>query len=238
MGNAVAAAPLEKFMGVFGAAHLTGYVPLYTKNVAKVQQCATLFGIELCEDMDTVTWCGVLGGNCQTEFAMMGMKLWVPGLCSYTKTICRMDKSGGDKAEAEMKALVTAENLNVKTMALPCMNHTGFPPSMTCPLPSAPGINGTLHQTDVAGFVDGPHPAQKDLDDAESMIVLLTSLVIALGALGSLCSCGLTALCVRRFKAAEAKFAPTPPTPASSNSQPTVLTSQPVAKEQPVEMSV
>ena len=50
--------------------------------------------------------------------------MWVPGLCAMTRTICRL----GEKGEAEMKALVTAQNLGVKTTAAPCLPHTRMPP--------------------------------------------------------------------------------------------------------------
>jgi len=201
----VAAAPLQNFMGVFAAGHLTGYVPLYTKSEAKAESCVKLFGIEMCEKKNSVTWCGVLGGNCQTQFEMAGMQMWVPGLCSYTKTICRMDSQGGDKAEAEMKALVTAKQLGVMTIDMPCMKHTGYPATMNCPLPSAPGVNQTLHQRDIAGFVDGPYPDQSELEDAESMILMVTSLAIALGAVGCLTSALATVCIVCRLRAGTVK---------------------------------
>lgn len=129
---------------------------------------------------------------------MMGAKLWVPGLCAFTKSICR----GGKNGEAEMKALVTAENLGLNTIDVPCAAQTGLPPSMNCSIPLAPGINATMHQTEIAAFVDGPRPEPADLDEGESMITLITSLVIALGSIGCLCSVCLTVVCcVRRLKA-------------------------------------
>jgi len=228
----IAKAPLQNFLGVLAAAHLTGYVPLYTKSEATAESCVKLFGMEMCEKKSTVTWCGVLGGNCQTEFSLNGMQMWVPGLCAYTKTICRMDSKGGDTAESAMKALVTAANLGVSTLDMPCMKHTGFPASMNCPLPSAPGINKTLHQRSIASFVDGPYPDQAELDDAESMITLVTSLVIALGALGCLFTFLATVCMVRRLKVQDVKSSET----ATSASGPVILSSQ--AEEKKIDVAV
>jgi len=209
----------------FQASLLTGYVPLYTKSVAKVETCVRLFGMRFCEKKDVTTWCGVLGGNCQTTFEINGVRAWVPGLCKYTRTICRL---GGDKGEAEMKSLVTAQNLGVTTMDMSCMNHTGLPPIMNCPMPSAPGINGTLHEMQIEGNVDGPHPDRAELDEGEFMILLVTSIVIGLGALGSLCSSGLTACTLRRLRTpAVKKWAP-----ASSPNPPVILSSQPESKKE------
>merc|ERR1711907_886672 len=55
--EAVAAAPLQNVLGPLQATHLTGYVPLYTKSVAKVESCVSLFGVKFCDKKDTVTWC-------------------------------------------------------------------------------------------------------------------------------------------------------------------------------------
>lgn len=223
--EAVANAPLMYFFSILQAATLTGYVPLYTKSVAKVESCVKLFGMNFCDKKDVITWCGVLGGNCFTQFEANGRKMWVLGLCAYTKTICRM---GGEKGEAEMKALVTAKNLGLTTIDSPCRTPP-YDASMNCPLPQAPGINGTLHQVKIHGFVDGPRPDSADLEDGESMINLVTSLAIALGALGALCSCGLTARTCRRWKKNPGVKSPAP-TPAPSSFQPAILTSQPQGK--------
>jgi hypothetical protein len=209
--EAIAEAPLENFLGMFEASLRTGYVPMYTKSVARVETCARLFGMRFCEEKDITTWCGVLIGNCQTTFEINGAKAWVPGICKYTRTICRV---GGDKGEAEMKSLVTAQNLGVTTMDMPCMNNTGLPPSMNCPLPSAPGINRTLHEVQIEGNVDGPHPDGAGLDGVESLIFFVTFNVIGLGALGSLCSCGLAASALRRLRTPVAKTCtPSPDAP-------------------------
>merc|ERR1712072_391731 len=224
--EAIANAPLQSFLGVFQAAALTGFVPLYTKTVATISTCVEIFGMKFCDKKDATTWCGVLGGNCQTQMSIAGMTMWVPGLCAYTRTICRL---GEEKGEADMKALVTAGNLGVSTIDLPCMSHTGLPPSMNCPIAKALGINATMHQVQVHGFIDGPRPdnseeMRKDLDDSESMLNLVTSLVIAVGTLGSLCSFSLTACCVWRLnKAPSSKSS----APAGPHDRPRILTSQP-----------
>ena len=204
--EAIADAPLSSFLGVFQAATLTGYVPLYTKTVAKLESCSKLFGMTFCDKKDTITWCGVLGGNCQTQMNNAGKQVWVPGLCSFTNSICR---SGGEKGEAEMKALVTPENLGVSTVDSPCRPHTGFPNSTNCPMPVAPGLNATGFQVTIDALVDGPHPDSEDLDKARSMINLSTWLVIVLGAAGIISASSLAACVLWRSKTSSGKD-PTP----------------------------
>jgi len=215
---------IAPFLGLFQTVLLSGYAPLYTKTVATSDSCIKLFGLEFCGTEDTITWCGVLAGNCQTKVQVGGMKAWSPGLCSYTKTICRL---GGDRGEAEMKTLVTAENLGVGTMNLPCAAQTGLPPSMNCPIAQAPGINATLHQVQISEFVDGPFPDQKDIDDAESMITLVTNLVIALGTLGIFFSGCLAAFCVWRCRVAAPASNPT-----TTYRLPSILNTQSASKKQ------
>ena len=87
-----------------------------------------------------------------------------------------------------------------------------------------------MQQREVQGFVDGPHPDRADLEDGESMVILVTSIAIAFGVLGIFCSSGLTAFMLWRWRAAGVKSS----TPAAAPSQPTVLTSQPDTKKEEV----
>jgi len=211
--------PLNHLVGLLQSALSVGYVPLYTKTVASAESCVKLFGLNFCSKQDATVWCGVLGGNCLADMKLPGMSVWVPGLCAMTRTICRL----GEQGEAEMKALVTAKNLGVSTMASPCLPHTGLPASMNCPIASAPGINRTTHQVQISGFVDGPYPDSEDLDAGESMINLATSLAIAFGVIGSLCSCGVTLWVVRSCTKNGLKESATLAAPSA---QPAILTSK------------
>jgi hypothetical protein len=235
----VAAASLESLSGLLAAAHLTGFAPLYLKTVARAKSCATLnlnlkkvaefFGFSTCQEKEKTSWCGVLGGNCLTPM-MPGMDVWIPGLCSFTRTICRF----GPNAEAEMKALVNPVHLNVTTIPLPCQGHTGFPPSLTCPLPmptppsadmGVVGLNATGHQQQVPGLVDGPYADAEDrteIDDAESAIELATNLMIAVGAIGMCLSLCLIVWMVFRITRKTPSAAPE----SYSVAAPTILTSE------------
>jgi len=215
---------ITPFLGLFQTVLLSGYAPLYTKTVTTSDSCIKLFGIEFCGKKDIITWCGVLAGSCQIQVHVGGMKAWVPGLCAYTKTICRL---GGEKGEAEMKSLVTAGRLGVSTIDLPCATQSGLPSSMTCPIAQAPGINATLHQVQISEFVDGPFPEQTDIDDAESTIKLVTTLVIVFGALLILFSGCLTAKVVWRCTVAAKTSNPT-----SASGLPSILSAQPASKKQ------
>jgi len=223
--EATANAPFGPLAGLLGAVSLIGYAPLYTKTEATVQSCVKLFGITFCEDKVTTTWCGVLGGSCLAQTTdIAGAKVWVPALCAMTNSVCRL---GGDKGEAEMKALVTATNLNVHTASVPCAPETGLPATMTCAvIAQAPGIESanppTGRQQQVPGFVDGPRPDSKDIEDGESMINLATSLAIAFGVLGCISSCSLTGFALWRWKRSSAMGA----TSSGSSQLPSILTSQ------------
>merc|ERR1719272_1860201 len=109
--------PLAAFAALGAAAHLQGTVPMYTKTIATTETCLTLLGLRMCGKSTGEVWCGNLGGNCLVDNA--------PGICSYTRTVCRVE-------EAEMKALLTPSNLNLKIVAtLPCPAATGLPSTMT-----------------------------------------------------------------------------------------------------------
>jgi len=193
----VADAPMSRFAGFMQSALLTGYAPFYLKTVATSQSCVRILGMDFCGMKETTIWCGNLGGNCLAPAGLPGIDLWVPALCSFTKTVCKM---GGDEAEAEMKALVTAENLGVKTLAVPCKPQTGLPPTMNCPIPLAAGINATLHQVQVPGFVDGPRPKDSDLESGEDAIRFVTALSIIIGVIGAVLSFCLTFCLACRLK--------------------------------------
>jgi len=214
----IANLPLEQLNGLLQSALLVGYVPLYTKTVATATSCVNLFGIEFCDSKNATVWCGVLGGNCFADMQVPGKNLWAPGLCAMTRTTCRM----GEKGEAEMKAVVTAKNLGVSTVAMPCLPHTQLPSNMKCPVASAPGINKTAHQVLISGFVDGPRPSSKDLADGKFMINFATSFAIVLGVLGCLCS-GIVTSCVLRRQILLAKNVALA---ALSAPQPAILTSR------------
>lgn len=122
--------------------------------------------------------------------------MWVPGLCTYTGTVCR---SGGEKGEKEMKALVTAAHFNLTTIDAPCTNPL-VPPTITnCPIvqPNAQapgiGINATMHQVAIPGLVDGPTlendmDLKKEISDGKYMIDAATQAAILLSCIGVICS--------------------------------------------------
>jgi hypothetical protein len=184
MTEATANTTIDKFLGLFQAVLLTGYAPLYTKTVATTESCTRLFGIELCEKKDTITWCGALAGNCQTSVDWNGTTIWVPGLCAYTNTVCRL---GGDKGEAEMKSLVTAQHLGLTTIDVPCTAQSGLPPTVNCPIAQASGINASLHQVAIPGMVDGPIPDRHDIQDAKYSIEAVIHMTIGIAAVAALC---------------------------------------------------
>jgi len=226
MTESTANTTIDKFLGLFGAVALTGYAPLYTKTVATTEACIHFYGFEFCEKKDTVTWCGLLAGSCQTEILLGGMTMWVPGLCAYTNTVCRL---GGEKGEAEMKSLVTAQRLNLKTIDFPCAIQSGFPSTMNCPVAQAPGINATLHQVAIPGYVDGPIPKEKDISDGAYMIETATHLMIIFSAIAALCS---FAPCVKFCLMDPLSAWKGAKTAEAGSRLPSILVSQPECKKQ------
>jgi hypothetical protein len=220
---------IDKFYGLFGALPLTGYAPLYTKTVAKTESCMHLFGLEFCEKKDTITWCGALAGNCQTEVEIGNITTWVGGLCAYTNTICRL---GGTKGEAEMKALVTAQNLGLTTVDVPCTSASGLPPSLNCPIVTqAAGINTTTgHQVSIPGLVDPPTPYYKEVQDAKYTVEAVIHMTMGISAIAAMC-CVAPAL---KFwvvdPAAAFKKKRTFREESSEPGYPAILTSQPASK--------
>ena len=92
------------------------------------------------------------------------------------------------------------------------------------------GANMSDGEMQIEGNVDGPHPDRAELDEGEFMILLVTSIAIVFGALGSLCSCGLTACTLRSLRIPAAKTW----TPSSSPNPPVILSSQPESKKEDV----
>jgi hypothetical protein len=73
---------------------------------------------------------------------------------------------------------------------------------MNCSIPSAPGVDALTgfpgKSRSIPGFVDGPHPSQKDIDDGESKVFVATSLAIALSVVFAVLWCVLSSCILLR----------------------------------------
>jgi hypothetical protein len=168
--------PLATLQSIAATAFLQGYVPIYTHTSGMRETCVRLLGTSLCNKELKEAWCGTFGGHCVV--AVPGTNLSEPALCAFTSSICR-------ETLADMKAHLMPRNVGLEVASIfPCPAATGLPAVMNCTAPSAPGIDALSgfpgKSRPIPGFVDGPNPSQKDIDDGKSKVSFILALTLGL----------------------------------------------------------
>jgi hypothetical protein len=167
---------LATLQSVATTAFFQGYVPIYTHTSGTLETCVRLLGSSLCNKDFKEAWCGSFVGHCVV--AVPGTNLSEPALCAFTSSICK-------ETLAELKAHLMPRNVGLEIAStFPCPAATGLPAVMNCTTPSAPGIDALSgfpgKSRPIPGFVDGPHPSQKDIEDGKARVSFILSLTIGL----------------------------------------------------------
>lgn len=181
---------------------LQGYAPQFVKSTFKIESCFSLFGLPMCSEATTVSWCGAFGGSCLARSLDSNNnpiipEQWEPASCGMTKSIC-----GG---EADMKAALDFEALGgTITGQIPCPPGTLLPNTTMCNTVTAPGVHPVTLQAQV---IDPPtvltSQAQKEMDEniekAQLFIDMLLLPAIVFYAIGGVAFIGFTCFCCRRY---------------------------------------
>ena len=203
-----------------------GYAPQFYKTTVGIETCFTLFGIPMCKEITSDTWCGSFLGSCLVNSLDQNDNPIEPaqyelGTCTMTRTVCgKLEDVERELDFEKLGGSITAQ--------APCAPATGLPSTTLCNSVESPGIDPV---TLLARAIDPPtektpeaqSEEDEDIAQGEKMINQFLWPSIVLSAIGGIYHCAFSVFAYRRYirakKSSGAEQAPT-------TGYPTVLEAQ------------